>query len=332
MSRFRYLHQSLDADSEHEEGKFYSWTEAEIHEALAERASLFQSVYGVSRGGNWERGKSVLSRLGSIELRDEETETALARARVSLFAVRERRVKPGCDDKVLVDWNGLMIAAMAKAANVFERQDWLDVAIEAFDFVNGAMTTDDGRLLHSWRAGRAQHLAVLDDYAALCRAALALYEATGAPCYLERSQRWVEHVENHYRDQNGGYFFTAEDADALIARAKIADDSALPSGNGMMLQVLALLYYLTGDGVYRDRAERMVNAFSGTIRLRALGFSSLLNGMEMMRDAIQIVVIGERDGADTDALKRVIYGVSRPGRRQMRSPTQPPAQLMPNKA
>jgi uncharacterized protein YyaL (SSP411 family) len=144
----------------------------------------------------------------------------------------------------------LTIAAIAKAACVFERGDWLDVAIEAFDFVKGVMTTVDGRLLHSWRGGRARHLAVLDDYAAMCRSALALYEATGAPSYLECARVWVEHVELHYHDRNGGYFFTADDADTLIARVKIAEDSALPSGNGMMLQVLAQLYHLTGESFY----------------------------------------------------------------------------------
>ena len=305
---------SLDADSEGEEGKFYAWSEAEIREALGVRAPFFERAYGVDREGNWEQGKSILNRLGSIELLDEETEGALARDRAVLFSLREGRVRPARDDKVLADWNGLTIAAIAKASCVFERLDWLDVAIEAFDFVKGAMTTDDGRLLHSWREGRARHSAVLDDYAAMCRAALALHEATGAPSYLECGRRWVEQVELHYRDRNGGYFFTADDAEALIARAKIAEDSALPAGNGMMLQVLAQLYHLTGESIYRERAEAIANAFSGTIRQRLLGFSALLNGMEALREAMQIVVIGEADGADTAALKRVIYGVSRPGR------------------
>jgi uncharacterized protein YyaL (SSP411 family) len=305
---------SLDADSEGEEGKFYAWSQTEIREALGPRAPFFERAYGVSREGNWEHGKSVLNRLGSIELLDEETEAALARDRTALFLVRERRVRPGCDDKVLADWNGLTIAAIAKAACVFERGDWLGIAIEAFDFVKGAMTTDDGRLLHSWRCGRARHMAVLDDYAAMCRAALTLYEATGASSYLECARGWIEHVEHHYRDRTGGYFYAADDADTLIARVKIAEDSALPSGNGMMLQVLAQLYYLTGESLYRERAEASAKDFAGTIRERVLGFSSLLNGMDMLREALQIVVIGETDAADTAALKRVIYGVSLPGR------------------
>ena len=252
---------SLDADSDGEEGKFYAWSEADIREALGAGAPFFERAYGISREGNFEHGKSVLNRLESIELLDEDAEAALARDRAALFALRERRVRPGCDDKVLADWNGLTIAAIAKAACVFERPDWLDLAIGAFDFVNGAMTTDDGRLLHSWRGGRARHVAVLDDYAAMCRAALALHEATGAPSYLACCRSWVEHVEHYYRDQNGGYFYTADDAEALVARVKIADDSAIPSGNGMMLQVLAQLYYLTGESVYRDRAEAIAKDF-----------------------------------------------------------------------
>jgi uncharacterized protein YyaL (SSP411 family) len=305
---------SLDADSEGEEGRFYVWSEAEINGALGPRAPLFAHAYGVSREGNWEHGKSILNRLGSIELLDENAEAALARDRAVLFALRETRVRPECDDKVLADWNGLTIAAIAKAACVFEHRDWLDIAIETFDFVKGAMTTEDGRLLHSWRGGRARHPAVLDDYAAMCGAALALHEATGAPSFLECARAWAEHVERHYRDRNGGYFFTADDAETLIARAKIAEDSAAPSGNGMILQVLAQLYHLTGENCYRERAEGIVNAFSGTVRQRLLGFSSLLNGMEMLRDAMQIVVIGKADDADTAALKRAIYRVSRPGR------------------
>ena len=148
----------------------------------------------------------------------------------------------------------------------------------------------------------------------MCLAALELYEATGTPSYLEYARSWVEHVELHYHDPNGGYFFTADDAEALIARAKIAEEAALPSGNGMLLQVLAQLYHLTGESVYRERAEGIAKAFSGDIRQRVLGFSSLLTGMEMLREAVQIVVIGEANTEDTAALRRVIYGVSRPGR------------------
>lgn len=306
---------SLDADSEHEEGKFYVWTAAEIRAALGDRAERFLAVYGVSEDGNWENGNSILNRLGSIELLDDDSEAALAEDRARLFALRETRVHPGRDDKALADWNGLMIAAVARAAVAFDRPDWLRAAKDAFGFVTGTMTDGDGRLLHSWRAGRAKHVAVLDDYADLCRAALELYEATGEASHLDRCRRWADIVETHYRDPNGGgYFFTADDAEALIARAKIAEDAPLPSGNGTMLQVLAQLYYLTGETTYRDRAESIVAAFSGLARRVTLGFSTLLNGVEMLREGVQIVVIGARDAADTTALLRAAHGVSRPGR------------------
>lgn len=306
---------SLDADSEHEEGKFYVWTAAEIDAALGERAAPFRRVYDVGDAGNWEDGKCVLNRLNSIEPLDDAAEAALGRDRATLFSLREARTHPGRDDKALTDWNGLMIAAIAKAAAVFERRDWLDAAIAAFDFVVASMTTDDRRLLHSYRAGRARHLAVLDDYADLSRAALALYEATGEASYLDRCKAWVELVETHYRDRNaGGYFFTAADADGLIRRSKIAEDAPLPSGNGTLLQVLAHLSHLTGDAAYRERAGSIVDAFSGVVRRGLLGYSTLLNGAEALRDATQIVILGRRDAADAVALLRAVHSVSAPGR------------------
>lgn len=177
------------------------------------------------------------------------------------------------------------------------------------------MTTAEGRLLHSYGAGRAKHMAVLDDYADLARAALVLHEATGETRFLERCRDWIEIVETHYRDQSaGGYFFTADDAEALIRRAKIAEDAPLPSGNGTMTQALAQLYHLTGEDRYRERAESSLAAFAGVVRRGLLGYSTLLNGAETLRDGLQIVVIGARDADDTTALLRVVHGASLPGR------------------
>lgn len=305
---------SLDADSEHEEGKFYVWTAAEIDAVLGDRATAFRAVYDIEHGGNWE-GKSIPNRLRGMELLTAEEETALAADRSRLMAARAARVRPGRDDKALADWNGLMIAAIATAAQVFERRDWLDAATAAFDFIAAQMTTSDGRLLHSYGAGRAKHMAVLDDYADLARAALALHEATGETRFLERCRDWIEIVETHYRDISaGGYFFTADDAEALIRRAKIAEDAPLPSGNGAMTQVLAQLYHLTGEERYRARAESVLDAFAGVVRRGLLGYSTLLNGAETLRDGLQIVIIGERDAPDTAALLRIVHKASLPGR------------------
>src|SRR5882724_1397583 len=155
---------SLDADSEHEEGKFYVWSEQEIDRVLGDRAALFKLHYDVSPEGNWE-GKTILNRSNTPEFADEETERELAACRALLLQARDNRIRPGWDDKVLADWNGLMIAAMANAGFVFERPAWINIARDAFGFVHSKMTAADGRLLHSWRAGRARHPANVDDYA-----------------------------------------------------------------------------------------------------------------------------------------------------------------------
>ncbi len=221
---------SLDADSEHEEGKFYVWSEAEIDAVLGERAALFKRFYDVTPEGNWE-GHTILNRIASPDFADDATEQQLAQCRALLLQARASRVRPGWDDKVLADWNGLMIAAMAAAGNVFERPEWIATARRAFDFIRSEMSAADGRLFHSWRAGRAQHPASVDDYANLCRTALALHEASGDDSLIDQTEQWIAILDRHYRDPaGGGYFFSADDTPTLITRAKSAADAATPAG------------------------------------------------------------------------------------------------------
>ncbi|MBV9521553.1 MAG: thioredoxin domain-containing protein, partial [Alphaproteobacteria bacterium] len=228
---------SLDADSERQEGKFYVWTEAEIDSLLGARAALFKRHYDVSAHGNWE-GRTILNRSSEPGPGDPATEGELAACRAILFRAREERVHPSLDDKVLADWNGLMIAALAEAAQIFERPDWLAMARDAFAFIAERMTDASGRLFHSWRGGAARNPAVVEDYANLGRAALALFEATGEDSYLERAEAWTTILDRHYWDpKGGGYFTAADDTPALITRAKTANDAAVPSGNGTMAGV-----------------------------------------------------------------------------------------------
>ncbi len=305
---------SLDADSEHEEGKFYVWSEAEIDRLLGERATRFKPIYDVTAVGNWE-SRVILNRLRHPTLADPATEAELAACRAILFHAREERVRPGLDDKVLADWNGLMIAALAQAGTVFERPDWLDLAKDAFAFVVAEMSDGEGRLLHAWRANRKRHRAVLDDYANLARAALALHEATGDTRYLEHAERWVAIADRHYWDESGGgYFFTADDAEALITRTKTAQDNPNPSGNGVMTGVLARLFHLTGNPAHRVRAERVVAAFAGDVERQIFGFAALINGNELLQRAVQIVIRGRRGEADTEALLRAVAGVGVPNK------------------
>ena len=202
---------SLDADSEGEEGKFYVWTQAEIDAALpANLAEPFKRAYDVTAEGNWE-GKTILHRNRAPELGDAESEARLAEARALLFKIRSKRVRPGWDDKVLADWNGMMIAALAEAGAVFDRAEWIAAARRAFAFVLGKMSAGD-RLSHSWRLGQARHPGMLDDYAQMSRAALALHDATGERAYLDRALGWVAVLDRHFWDAGaGGYFFTADD-------------------------------------------------------------------------------------------------------------------------
>ncbi|MSP82276.1 MAG: thioredoxin domain-containing protein [Alphaproteobacteria bacterium] len=299
---------SLDADSEHEEGKFYVWTEAEIDAALGVDSEVFKAHYDVLADGNWE-GKTILNR-SRVPMADAVTEALLARGRTKLLGLRAGRVRPGRDDKVLADWNGLMIAAMAEAAFAFDRADWLAHAEAAFAFVVANMMGDDGRLHHSFRDGRRTPMAVLDDYADMAAAALRLHEVTGHGAYLARAQGWAAIADAHYADPAGGYFLTADDAETLITRTKSAIDSPVPSGNGMMAEVQTRLYHLTGEAAYRARAEATIAAFGEEARRNVYGLPTLINSAELLLRAVQIVIVGK--GAD--ALIHAVAGVSLPNR------------------
>jgi uncharacterized protein YyaL (SSP411 family) len=308
------FYSSLDADSEHEEGKFYVWTEAEIDAVLGNRTGLFKRVYNVSAEGNWE-GHNILNRLDHQALADAATEAELAGSRESLLKAREPRVRPGLDDKILADWNGLMIAALAEAGLAFDRADWIGLASRAFIFIREKMVSEDGRLRHSWREGRARHPATIDDYANLCRAALALHEATGDPAYLAQAKTWVAVLDRHYWDNTGGgYFFAAADTPDLIARAKTASDSAVPAGNGTLVGVLTRLDLVTDDDGYRRRAEAILGAFSGELGRNFFPLATLINNAELAQKPVQIVLVGEPGGDAFAALRQAVYQVSLPNR------------------
>ncbi|MBI1206136.1 MAG: DUF255 domain-containing protein [Azospirillum sp.] len=304
---------TLDADSEHEEGKFYVWSEAEIDALLGPDSDVFKRAYDVTPGGNWE-GQSILNRRHRPDLGDAGFEAALERSRAVLLAARAQRVRPGWDDKVLADWNGLMIAALANAAQVFEMPSWLAAAKRAFGFCRDRLVLN-GRLCHGWRSGQAKHWATLDDFANLSRAALALLEATGDAGYLDQARSWVGVLDRHYWDsERGGYFFTADDAEALIVRTKQAQDNAVPSGNGTMVGVLTRLWHLSGEADYRNRAEAIIGAFSGELGRNFFPLSTLLNNAELLMAAVDVVIVGDPEASDTVALRRAVLDRSMPNR------------------
>jgi uncharacterized protein YyaL (SSP411 family) len=303
---------SFDADSEGVEGRFYVWSASEIDDVLDPDADTFKTAYGVTPGGNWE-GVNILNRQPPVFV-DGALEDRLAKARAMLFARRERRVKPGLDDKVLADWNGLAIAALARAGACFDVPPWIDAAREAFAFVFGHLLRDS-RLRHSWCRGEARHPATLDDHASLARAALALHEATFDQHYVAEAERLVDAAGAHYWDEaEGGYFLTADDTSDVITRTKTARDGATPSGNGMMAEVLARLYHLTGREQYAARARAVIAAFSGDMAGNFFALPTLLNASDLLDHAVEIVIAGPSDSAETRALARTVYGCSLPNR------------------
>ena len=306
---------SLDADSEGEEGRFYVWKMEEIESVLGSEAANFCRLYGVARGGNWEHGQNILNRLGSLELLSDAEEERLASNRAALFAHRAKRVRPGFDDKMLADWNGLMIAALARAGMVFQREDWIARARTAFDAVRRHLAFEkDGmlRLHQSYRAGRAQHAAVADGYANLARAALILAEAGQGADYVTIAQRFVASLDRFFWDGNGGgYFYTAADAEALIVRSRFAYDQPLPNANGVMIEVLTRLYHQTGEESFRERSENLIATFASETMRSPLGHGAYLNGASFARQAWQIVILGPAQDPATTALLAAAHSLPR---------------------
>ena len=291
---------SFDADSEGVEGKFYVWTEADIDGLLAKDAALFKQTYEVTAGGNWE-GNTILNRLHLEEVPGAQEEELLKAARAKLLEARAERIPPARDDKILADWNGLMIAALADAAATLNRPDYLDLAIQAFDFITNNMTLEGGRLLHSHCGGAARIAGMLDDYAFMTDAAISLYEITGDENYLDWARGWAGHVDEFFIDKTGGgYFLTPSDSEALIVRMKSAADAATPSGNGIMAQVFLKLALITDDLSYREKAEQILQRFIGDVLRNAFPLGSLFNALEIFERPVLISLYGEEEADLTD--------------------------------
>jgi len=304
---------SLDADSEGEEGKFYVWTASEIEEVLgSDDARFFGAIYDVSPGGNWE-GRVILNRLNRPELLSDEEEERLAELRAKLLAHRAQRVRPGWDDKVLADWNGLMIAALAAASRVFERPEWRELGERAFRFVDERMMVD-GRLRHAYRAGKVSAPATASDYANMTWAALRLYQVTNNAKYLDRAIQYAEQLNQHYWDsQNGGYFTSAYDTTDVPLRMKFAHDDATPNANAVMLSNLVQLFLLTGNSAHIDRAEGILKAFGADLQHNLVSHSGLLASAMDLISPQHVVVLSGGDAEGARVLQDVVTTVSLPG-------------------
>jgi uncharacterized protein YyaL (SSP411 family) len=293
-----------DADSEGEEGKFYVWTPPEIKEVLGEeRGERFCYVYDVSGDGNFEHGKSILNLPKPIELCAnlrgwdvEQLRRELAEDRAKLFVARERRIHPGKDDKVLVSWNALMIDAMARAAGPLAEPRYLAAAQKAAEAILSNLRRPDGRLLHVWRHGQAKLDAYLDDYTYLINALVSLYEASFDELWITEAVDLAETVLEHFRDEAGGFFYTADDHEQLITRHKDLQDSSVPSGNSMAAYALLRLGELTGESKYTDAAyQTMQTAMPMMERAPAAVGQMLLAADFALGPTHELVFVGNRD-------------------------------------
>jgi hypothetical protein len=282
---------SLDADSEGEEGKFYVWSKNEIIEIIGpEAGEFFARHYDASDEGNFE-GHNILNRLKNIP-RSEADQERLASLRAILLNARDSRVRPGLDDKVLADWNGLMIAALVNAGVALDEPSWIAMAKRAFDFIATTMTDGD-RLGHSWREGRLLLPGLASDFAAMIRAALALHEATGERSYLERAVVWQRAFDAHYSDAGtGGYYLTADDAEGLLLRPHSTADDATPNPNSVAAGNLVRLAVLTSDDAFRERADRLMEGVLSAAERNLFGHVALLNALDLRLRAAEIVITG----------------------------------------
>lgn len=303
---------TLDADSEGIEGKFYTWAAAEVDRLLEpEAARWFKMAYDVRPGGNWE-GATILHR--NHQPQPVGIEDVLADACAVLWREREGRVHPGRDDKVLADWNGMMIAALAFAGQVFAMPRWIDAARVAFEAVRTRMALPGGRLAHAMRLGRFRAVGLVDDLAHMARAALILHQASGDDALVRYARDWVAAADRHHWDgAHGGYFQAADDAADVIVRLKPVHDNAVPSANGIMAQVLARLAVLTGDQSYRQRAQAVLDAVGGELGDHFANMTALLAAYEMLAEPVQVVVAGPAGRDDTEALLRAAVEAPVPG-------------------
>jgi hypothetical protein len=303
---------SEDADSEGEEGRFYVWEEAEIDALLGRDSDAFKRAYGVSAQGNWE-GRTILHRLAPPG--DEAAEAVLGRCREILLNARSKRVRPARDDKVLADWNGLAIAALCRAAAVFGRPEWRRRAVEAFDFIDATMRAPDGRLQHAWRLGRLSATALLEDQAAMARAALALFEATGDAKRLERAIALIEAADSFFGAADASFYTTARDAPDVplgdAVRPRVVADDATPAANGLMAEVLARLSLLTGEAAWADRARRLIGAFSG-VGDGLVAAPTLLAAADLLEAGTLVVVAGDPALPVTQELLKVALAAPDP--------------------
>jgi uncharacterized protein YyaL (SSP411 family) len=298
-----------DADSEGVEGKFYLWSLDEIARVCGEDASEVVRYFGATEGGNFEDPHTgYRGNILHVVDRSEDPPETVRRALPKLFTAREQRVRPGLDDKVLLAWNALFLRSLAEAAAALERADWMDAARRNARFLLTELRRDDGRLLRSWQAGRANHLAYAEDYAALLEALVTLAEVDDV-AWLADARGVADELQRLFHDDEGGGFFTTgTDAESLIVRPKEYQDNATPAENSLASNGLLRLAALTGVGRYEVPAEEVLRLLGAVLAEHASAFAYLLGALErLVTPPLEVAVIGDTDDG-ADELRREVHG------------------------
>jgi uncharacterized protein len=311
---------SLDADSEGEEGKFYVWSMDEIQQVMQEPedAEFLIAAYNIHPGGNFE-GNTVLQQVLSdselaerFDMNAADVADRLDKLHKQLLEARTARVRPGTDDKVLVFWNGMMLAAFAEAARYLDREDYLEIARTNAAFLLKELY-QSGRLMRSWRNGHARHNAYLEDYSALILGLLALYQSDPDPRWFLPAVELAGEMVAHFRDPDGGFFDTRDDHEALVTRPKGLQDNATPSGNALAASALLQLSAFTGRGHWRDLAEEMLSGIQQAAARYPTAFAKWLSAIDFALNTVkEIAIVGDPGQDVTQQLVSVVWETFRP--------------------
>ena len=328
-----------DADSEGEEGKFYLWTEEEIRQVLgSEEADLILKVFNIEKNGNFMEQatgkraranilhlrKSLTEIASELKMSDQDLQKRLETARQKLFTYREKRIHPHRDDKILTDWNGLMIAAFAKGARVFDEPRYAEAAKATVDFILKNMRKSDGRLLHRYRDEQASLPAQVDDYAFLIWGMLELYETIFEVRYLQIALDLNRDlIEHFWDDNNGGFYFVADDGENLLVRQKEIYDGAIPSGNSVAMLNLLRLGRITANYDFEEKAARIGRAFSRNVKQSPSAYTQLMVAVDFgVGPSYEVVIAGNSQAEDTKEMLKAIRTQFIPNKVMILRPTE----------
>jgi uncharacterized protein YyaL (SSP411 family) len=317
-----YFYSSQDADTNGKEGEFYSWSLREVLNIMGPKpAKIFARAYGLKTSGNFG-GENVLYVNDPLETIADEEDMPIAEVnhivesgKKSLFYARQKRSRPGCDEKMITAWNGMMINALATAYLILRQEEYRDSAIKCAEFIWANMWKE-GRLLRIYKDGVSKVDACLEDYAFLLESCNSLYEATFDSLWIDRAKQLADCLlADFYDDREGGFFMTGSSHEKLVARLKIVADEAIPSANAIAAQSLLKLASLTGYADYANKGESVIRAFSAKMERSPAAYTGLLSALDWQcQSPLEVVLAGPLDQPESEKLQHTVYQDYRPNK------------------